>query len=320
MTDTYDNAVREIRIGDEQAGQRIDNFLLSRLKGVPRSRIYRIVRTGEVRVNRGRIKPDYRLRNGDVVRVPPVRMGEPAQRGVPGEGLRRLVESSILFEDRGFIILNKPSGVAVHGGSGVSFGVIEVLRALRPDAPFLELGHRLDRDTSGCLLVAKKRSALRQFHDRLREGGVEKTYLALVRGGWRGGTRRIDAPLHKNVLLSGERVVRVEEDGKEALSIFEPVAITALASLMRVRIITGRTHQVRVHAAWSGYPIAGDEKYGDAPFNRAMAERGLRRLFLHAAELRFTPSDGTTLAVSAPLEPALLQILEQLKANHGNGI
>lgn len=307
------SGVREVEVGEEGVGQRIDNFLLKILKGVPKSRIYRILRKGEVRVNRGRIKPEYRLKQGDLVRIPPIRVSEEKPPVVPGNRILRLLEQSILYEDKGLLILNKPSGLAVHGGSGVSFGVIEGLRALRPEARFLELAHRLDRDTSGCLVIAKKRSTLRAFHELLREGGMDKHYLALVMGRWQGGKRRVDAPLRKNTLKSGERVVKVSEDGKPSLSIFSPVSIYKDCSLMRVKLVTGRTHQVRVHAQYSGHPIAGDDKYGDAAFNRMMSERGLKRLFLHASELRFTLADSVTIHVEAPLEPELEQLLRKLE-------
>jgi len=309
------SGVREVEVGEEGVGQRIDNFLLKFLKGVPKSRIYRILRKGEVRVNRGRIKPEYRLKMGDRVRIPPIRVSEEKPPVVPGERILRLLEQSIIYEDKGLLILNKPSGLAVHGGSGVSFGVIEGLRALRPDARFLELAHRLDRDTSGCLVIAKKRSTLRAFHELLREGGMDKHYLALVMGCWLGGKRGIDAPLRKNTLKSGERLVRVSKDGKASLSIFSPVSIYKDCSLMRVKLVTGRTHQVRVHAQYSGHPIAGDDKYGDAAFNRRMAEQGLKRLFLHASELRFTLPDSVTIHVEAPLDPELDELLKKLEHN-----
>jgi len=313
MSQNPDTSVREIEVGEDGVGQRIDNFLLKTLKGVPKSRIYRILRKGEVRVNRGRIKPEYRLQMGDLVRIPPIRVSEAKVQVVPGDRILRLLEQNILYEDKGFLVLNKPSGLAVHGGSGVSFGVIEGLRALRPDARFLELAHRLDRDTSGCLVIAKKRSALRAFHELLRGGGMDKYYLALVQGRWQGGKRRVEAPLRKNVLKSGERVVRVSEDGKPSLSIFTPVAIYQDSSLIRVKLVTGRTHQVRVHAQFCGHPIAGDDKYGDATFNREMAKRGLKRLFLHAAELRFTLPESITIHVEAPLDGNLQTLLKALE-------
>jgi 23S rRNA pseudouridine955/2504/2580 synthase len=313
MSQNPTSAVREVEVGEEEVGQRIDNFLLKSLKGVPKSRIYRILRKGEVRVNRGRIKPEYRLKLGDLVRIPPVRVSEAKPAAIPGERILRLLEQSILYEDKGLLILNKPSGLAVHGGSGISFGVIEGLRALRPEARFLELAHRLDRDTSGCLVIAKKRSILRAFHQLLRDGGMDKHYLALLKGRWQGRKRRIDVPLRKNTLKSGERIVKVSEDGKPSLSIFSPVTIYKDCSLVRVKLVTGRTHQVRVHAQHCGHPIAGDDKYGDAAFNRLMAERGLKRLFLHASELRFTLPEGATIHVEAPLEPKLANLLRQLE-------
>lgn len=313
MSQKSESSVREIEVGEDGVGQRIDNFLLKTLKGVPKSRIYRILRKGEVRVNRGRIKPEYRLKIGDLVRIPPIRVSEPRESVPPGERIQKLIEQNILYEDKGLLVLNKPSGLAVHGGSGVSFGVIEALRALRPEARFLELAHRLDRDTSGCLVIAKKRSALRAFHELLRGNGMDKYYLTLVKGRWQGGKRRVEAPLRKNVLKSGERVVRVSEDGKPSLSIFTPVAIYKDCSLMRVKLVTGRTHQVRVHAQFCGHPIAGDDKYGDTAFNRQMAERGLKRLFLHAAQLHFTLPESATIHVEAPLENSLQALLKRLE-------
>jgi len=305
-----------IEIGPEQEGQRIDNFLTTYLKGVPKSFIYRVLRSGEVRVNKGRAKPTYRLKEGDTVRIPPMRRGEPQTAAAPGKKLVALLNESILYEDAGLLIINKPSGIAVHGGSGVSFGVIEILRAARPEAPFLELVHRLDRDTSGCLMIAKKRSALRHIHQLLREEGMEKRYQALIQGPWHGGERRVTAALRKNVLQSGERVVRVEAEGKQSQTLFRPLQRWPMATLVEAVPLTGRTHQIRVHAAHLGQPIAGDEKYGDAEFNRAMQEKGLRRLFLHAASLSFTAADGNRIAVSAPLDPALKKVLAAL----GNAI
>lgn len=314
MSQTDTQRARLIEIQPAQAGQRIDNFLLTQLKGVPKSRIYRILRKGEVRVNRGRIKPDYRLQAGDSIRIPPLRLTPKPAAPRPAEHILAEVEASILYEDKLFLILNKPSGLAVHGGSGLSYGLIEALRALRPDAPFLELGHRLDRETSGVLVIAKRRSALRAFHAQLREGGMEKRYLALVKGRWRGGERRVEAPLRKNQLSSGERIVRVSADGKPALTLFRPVTIYSSATLLEAELITGRTHQVRVHAAHCGHPIAGDEKYGDENFNRQMAALGLKRLFLHARSLAFIhPHSETTLRVEAPLPAQLDALLQQLE-------
>jgi 23S rRNA pseudouridine955/2504/2580 synthase len=306
-----------VEVDADRAGQRIDNFLLTFLKGVPKSRIYRLLRKGEVRVNKGRIKANYRLQAGDTVRIPPVRQAEATTTVHPGQKALAAIENSILVEEKGFLILNKPSGMAVHGGSGLSYGVIEALRVLRPEAPFLELVHRLDRDTSGCLIIAKKRSLLRELHALMRgeAGGMEKRYLALVKGRWKGGERRVDAPLLKNTLRSGERVVTVHAEGKRALSLFRPITIYDHASLVEVSLLTGRTHQIRVHAASIGHPIAGDEKYGDESFNREMKGLGLRRLFLHAQSLTFSVSAmEQPFQVTAPLGQELEAVLDKLAA------
>lgn len=316
MTTDQANAgtsVRWLQIGPEQAGQRIDNFLITLLKGVPKSRIYRIVRKGEVRVNKGRIKPEYRLQEGDEVRIPPVRVPDkPAVRRPPSEQIARL-ESSILFEDKGLIVFNKPSGLAVHGGSGLSFGAIELLRASRPDAPYLELVHRLDRDTSGCLIVAKKRSYLRHLHEQLRTGGVRKYYRALLCGHWSLGTKHVKAPLVKNTQASGERIVRVDEQGKSAHTLFKPIEMLKQASYMDIELFTGRTHQIRVHAAHCQHPVAGDNKYGNAECNRALKKLGLKRLFLHAYRLEFThPGSNKDMDIVAPLADDLSRVLDSL--------
>lgn len=319
QSDTPSNTpkARIVAIDATRAGQRIDNFLQTLLKGVPKSRVYRMLRTGEVRVNKGRIKANYRLQAGDAVRIPPVREAESPPPASPGSQVLQRIEQSILLEDKGLLILNKPSGLAVHGGSGLNYGAIEALRQMRPEAPYLELAHRLDRDTSGCLVIAKRRSVLRALHELLRGDGMDKRYLALVKGRWQGGERRVDAPLLKNTLRSGERVVRVSDEGKASLSLFRPVTVFADCSLVEVRLMTGRTHQIRVHAAAIGHPIAGDDKYGDAAFNKAMKVRGLQRLFLHARSLAFTLSNeetGKTLdyAVTAPLDAALQAVLDAL--------
>lgn len=295
-------------------GQRIDNFLLNILKGVPRSYIYRILRKGEVRVNKGRIKARYRLQAGDLVRIPPVRVAEKQAPGKPDKRTLERLEQAVLFEDKRLIVLNKTSGLAVHGGSGLNYGVIEALRVLRPDERQLELVHRLDRDTSGCLLIAKKRSALRRLHELLRDNRVDKRYLALVAGKWRQDKVDVNAPLLKNTLQGGERVVRVDPRGKEARTLFHVVERFADCTLVEAKLMTGRTHQIRVHAAHLGTPILGDEKYGDADASRAMKERGLKRLFLHARLLRFRiPDDKQDLVIKAPLEPALEKLLEDLE-------
>lgn len=304
--------VRILAVDTEDAGQRIDNFLLRHLKGVPRSLIYRILRRGEVRVNKGRIKPEYRVRAGDQVRIPPVRTGQPAP-GPGSGGAGGRLEDRIIYEDDRLLVVDKPAGMAVHGGSGLSFGVIEALRAARPEARFLELVHRLDRETSGCLLIAKRRSELRMLHALLRDDGMDKHYLALVRGRWTQGEQLIEAPLRKNQLRSGERVVTVDAVGKAADSRFRPLETYPEASLMEVELGTGRTHQIRVHGAHSGHPLAGDEKYGDVDFNRYMRGLGLRRLFLHAHSLGFSdPESGREIHVSTPLPSDLRAVLDRL--------
>ena len=310
--DQIPSRVEFVTVGPDQGGQRIDNFLLRHLKGVPKTLIYRILRKGEVRVNKGRIKPDYRVQAGDEIRIPPIRRSQEEKRP-PSERSVNSLSDRILYEDERIIIVNKPAGMAVHGGSGVSHGVIEAMRHWRQDLHYVELVHRLDRETSGCLILAKKRSALRQLHEMLREGEVEKRYLALVKGAWSLGNKRIDIALRKNVLRSGERMVNVSEDGKAAISHFHPVSVGKKASLMEIRIETGRTHQIRVHAAHLGYPIAGDEKYGEKEFNREMRELGLPRLFLHARSLAFTLAEPhKSIAVNAPLDNDLVQLLDKL--------
>lgn len=296
------------------AGQRIDNFLLRRLKGVPRSVIYRILRRGEVRVNARRIGPEYRLATGDRVRVPPVRTAAERPAPQPGPALATVLAGAVLYEDGRLLVVNKPAGLAVHGGSGLSFGVIEALRALRPGEHELELVHRLDRDTSGCLMIAKRRSLLRLLHSLQRDGRIEKRYLALLAGRWRRGTARVDVPLRKSVLQGGERMVRVAADGKDAVTEFRVVQRYGDSTLVEAGLVTGRTHQIRVHAAHLGTPILGDAKYGDAEANRRCRQLGLRRLFLHAAGLVVHwPGDETPLRVEAPLPPDLEDFLGRLE-------
>ena len=305
--------MRVVREGE--AGQRIDNFLFTALKGVPKSLIYRILRTGEVRVNKGRVKPPYRLQAGDVLRIPPLRLAEP---GVPQIiPTRRLDElrAVVLHEDADLLVLDKPSGWAVHGGSGVPYGIIEALRAARTDLPDLELVHRIDRETSGCLLLAKNRSTLLALHDMLRSGGIEKRYLALVKGQWPAKLRRVDVALQKNILQSGERMVAGGDEGKDSITDFSVRTLYKGASLMEARLLTGRTHQVRVHAQHVGHPLAGDPKYGDADFNKYMKKRGLKRLFLHAQSLRFQlPGNARMLNLRAPLPPDLQHVLDSMEA------
>lgn len=316
MTENVINAsVKMLEISDDEAGQRIDNYLLTKLKGVPKSLIYRIVRKGEVRVNKGRVKPEYKLQAGDIVRVPPVRVSEKTQAPISNK-LNKVasLENQIIFEDDCLLVLNKPSGIAVHGGSGLSFGVIEGLRALRPEARFLELVHRLDRDTSGILLVAKKRSALRNLHEQLRIKTVQKDYLALVRGQWQSHVKVIQAPLLKNELASGERIVKVSQDGKPSETRFSIEERYPNATLIKASPVTGRTHQIRVHTLHAGHPIAMDDKYGDKDFDTEMRLLGLNRLFLHAASIRFEhPKTGETLRLNAPLDDNMKAILKKLR-------
>jgi 23S rRNA pseudouridine955/2504/2580 synthase len=304
--------VRKILAGPAGDGQRLDNFLLRELKGVPRSRVYRLLRRGEVRVNGSRAKPEYRLAADDLVRLPPLRdapvTGETRAR-VP-DSLQSAVRDALVYEDERILAFNKPAGLAVHGGSGLSFGLIEALRALRPDEP-LELAHRLDRDTSGCLLIARTRAALREIHALLREGQVAKHYTALVAGRWQLGRKKIDAPVLTHARRGGERVVRVHAAGKQAVSVFSPREHHRdLATLMDVEIHTGRTHQIRVHAAFAGHPVAGDEKYGQREFNARMRDFGLRRMFLHSSSIAFRwGGSGARVEIEVPLPEDLSRVL-----------
>lgn len=294
-------------------GQRIDNFLLARLKGVPKTMIYRILRKGEVRVNKGRIKPDYRIKEGDIVRVPPMRMTQADEPAPLAKGLLERLEAAIVYEDKGLIVLNKPAGIAVHGGSGLNYGVIEAFRQMRPLCKEIELVHRLDRDTSGLLMIAKKRSMLRHLHEALRGDGVDKRYIALVRGRWPASRKQVDAPLQKSNVRSGERMVEVNPEGKEALTLFKVVRRFAdYATLVEASPITGRTHQIRVHALYAGHAIAGDTKYGDEGFSSEIREMGGKRLFLHASDLKFTLPDGEVLAVHADPDKQWQGVIEQL--------
>ena len=303
-------------VDEDQAGQRLDNFLMARLKGVPKSKIYNIIRKGEVRVNKGRSKPDYKILTGDEIRIPPVRVSEKEPAAKPSNVMTNLLDSSILFENDGLLVINKPPGLAVHGGSGVSLGLIETLRQMRPDARYLELIHRLDRDTSGCIMVAKKRSVLRHLQAALREkntSGITKVYHALVIGEWPQTCRRVDAPLLKVEVADDERVVRVHPDGKPSLTEFKVLQTFSNCSLVEARPITGRTHQIRVHAKHMGHSLIGDEKYGDDNFNKEMRGAGVKRLFLHAAELGFYLPDSTEKTiVKAPLAKDLAAAIKKL--------
>ena len=317
MDEAHRSPAHAITVDESASGQRIDNFLTAYLKGVPRTRIYRLLRRGEVRVNRGRVRQHYRLTPGDIVRIPPVRAAGPRPRTTPAETKQQIIERSILHEDDGLIVLNKPAGWAVHGGSGLDFGVIECLRAARPRARRLELAHRLDRDTSGCLLVAKNRGVLSSLHEALREERVRKGYLALVRGNFGGRRRRCEAPLLREQRRTGERIVRIHTGGKRSVTDFLPVEAGEAASLVMARPRTGRTHQIRVHAASLHAPLAGDEKYGDRVFNRFMRPHGLKRLFLHAASVAVPAGDGWA-EFEAPLPPDLAAVLASLGLGCGD--
>jgi 23S rRNA pseudouridine955/2504/2580 synthase len=314
ITDSPKSSIKFLIIDDNQHGQRIDNFLITRLKGLPKSHLYRVLRKGEVRVNKKRIKPEYRLQAGDVVRVPPLRLSTqtnaPAK---PSQNAQQLLTTRILYEDKNLLIINKPAGMAVHGGSGVSLGVIEILRAMRPQEKFLELVHRLDRGTSGCLILAKKASTLKELHELLRNGKVEKKYHALVKGHWPKHMRIVDAPLQKFQLRSGERMVNVDQTGKEAVTEFRVLQRFENSTLVEATLQTGRTHQIRVHALHIGHPIAGDDKYGDKEFNKEMRAFACKRLFLHAVSVNFTlPSSNQSIAINTELDETLKKCLEKL--------
>ncbi len=316
-TPTPSSGARIVRVSEDRAGQRLDNFLLGQLKGVPRSLVYKIVRSGQVRINGGRAKAERKLEAGDEVRIPPVRVESAQDDGrSPPKSMLAALEASIVFEDARLLAINKPSGVASHGGSGISFGVIETLRALRP-RDGLELVHRLDRDTSGLLVLAKKRSALSELQRLLREdhgSGIEKRYLALLAGRMPSGTMSVDAPLHVGLRQGGERHVQVNPAGKPSMSHFKLLERRGGQSYCEIRIDTGRTHQIRVHAQHIGHPVAGDDKYGDAVANKRLREQiGLKRLFLHASTLEFALDDGKTpYSLNAPLVPELLEVLDRL--------
>ena len=313
-------AARMVEVDEESAGQRLDNFLIRHLKGVPKTHVYRIIRSGEVRINKGRVSADTRVASGDLVRLPPVRLSdkvaEKAERPAPAR------EFPLLLEDEHLLAIDKPAGVAVHGGSGVSFGVIEQLRQARPQAKFLELVHRLDRETSGILLVAKKRSALTHLQDQFRERETGKTYLALVTGNWPASKKVIDLPLHKYLLPDGERRVRVstpeDPDGMRSVTLVRvrsqlparPLQGLPAMSLLEVTIKTGRTHQIRVHLASQGHAIVGDDKYGDFDLNKRLPKQGLKRMFLHAWRLQFGhPATGERITLHAELPPELAQFV-----------
>lgn len=305
--------VQYLTIEADFAGQRIDNFLVARLKSVPKTRIYRILRKGEVRINKKRVQPGYRLQAGDYLRLPPLRIDDRPPPEIPGRSLVATLSERILYEDKNLFIINKPSGIPVHGGSTVKTGIVEALRCMYPELPHLELAHRLDSDTSGCLVLAKKRSALREVHELLRSGKVHKVYWALTKGHWQESELRVDVSLQKNYLSNGERIVRVDKEGKTALTVFRPLETYKHATLVEATLHTGRTHQIRVHARYRGHHIAGDEKYGDREFNKEMRLAGLKRLFLHARSVSFVlPSTGEEIKVESMPDPDLLQCLEDI--------
>lgn len=308
-------AVRRERIDAEGAGQRVDNYLLRVCKGVPKSHVYRILRSGEVRVNGGRVDATYRLKDGDEVRIPPVRVAGPDARGAAPAGKAL----PVVFEDDAILVVDKPAGKAVHGGSGVSFGVIEQLRSQRPDARLLELAHRIDRETSGLLIVAKKRSALKALHDMMREGRIDKHYLTLVRGTWHNALQHVRLPLLKYLLPDGERRVRVSDEGKPSHSVVRKVEVLGGFTLLDVELMTGRTHQIRVHLSHLGFPLCGDDKYGDFALNKALEKRGLKRMFLHAASLSFEhPVSGERILLQSPLPEELQAFVEILEQKGGD--
>ena len=313
--DTSSQAARFLTITENEDGQRLDNYLLTKLKGAPRTLIYRIVRTGEVRVNKGRIKPEYRLQIGDIVRVPPLRLSEEAAPATPSPQLSQSLSDRILYQEHGIIAMNKPTGLAVHGGSGVAYGLIEALRAIYPTKDFLELVHRLDRDTSGLILVADKRSILRHLHEQLRDGKMHKVYVALLAGNLKGANHKVTAPLDKTNLASGERDVRVSRDGKAAETHFKVIERFENYTLVETKPLTGRTHQIRVHAQFLGHPILGDDKYCPNEKNKEAKDKyGLNRLFLHARDLTFKlPNEEAPVKLHCPLAPELTQVLETLR-------
>ncbi len=305
--------VQYLTVDVDDSGQRLDNFLMRSLKGVPKTRLYRALRKGEIRVNKGRVKADYRLVAGDSVRIPPLRQSAPGEVPAIPRYWAGLLQQRIVYEDGDLLVINKPSGLAVHGGSGLSFGLIEGLRQLRPDDRYLELVHRLDRDTSGLILIARRPAVLRELHRQLRDDEVDKRYLALVWGDWPRSRRLVDAPLEKNVLKSGERLVRVAREGRRAATEFAVLERFGKATLVEAKPITGRTHQIRVHAQLAGHPLLGDDKYGDERCESLCRELGLKRLFLHARSLRFALPGTGRLELQAALDKDLEIILDKLR-------
>lgn len=314
------HGVRRVTVDEDNDGQRLDNFLLAQLRGVPKSIIYRVIRKGEVRVNKGRVKPDTRLAAGDEVRIPPVTQKQKPEQVAPGTRVQGVMENAIVFENEQMLVVNKPAGIAVHGGSGLSFGLIEVLRSARPEARFMELVHRLDRDTSGLVMVAKKRSALRFLQDELRHKRIRKYYHALVAGDWSADIRKVEEPLLRYEMPNGERRVRVDDAGKDSLTLFRCLSSFDGYTLVEASPVTGRTHQIRVHALSAGHPIAGDDKYMDDGSLKAFRAAGGQRLMLHARCLEFTlPVSGEPMRLEASYDDAFQQVLDRLAARGNAG-
>lgn len=307
------SGVRYLLVDEDSSGQRLDNYLIRELKGVPKTRLYRALRKGEIRINKGRVRADYRLVAGDSVRIPPLRQPAPTEQAqVPRYWLEQLGQR-VVHEDGDLMVINKPSGLAVHGGSGLNYGLIECLRQLYPERRYLELVHRLDRDTSGLIMVASRPAVLRELHRQLREGEIDKRYLALVGGSWPRNRRLVDAPLQKNVLRSGERVVRVSREGKRALTEFAVLERLDGATLLEAKPITGRTHQIRVHAQQAGFPLLGDDKYSDESTEKQARSLGIRRLFLHAWRLSFALPGTGRIELQAELDDELENVLKRIR-------
>ena len=305
-----------VKVSGQYDGQRLDNFLIRILKNVPKSRIYNLIRKGEIRINKGRCKADSRLAMDDIIRIPPIRSIRNNENPVVSNSLKKYISENILFEDKDLLVFNKPSGLAVHGGSGISMGVIEAFRSLRKSDEYLELAHRIDKDTSGCLIIAKSRLALSKIGESLQSNQVKKTYVALVKGNWPKGKSKVNAPLKKNTLLSGERIVKVDKLGKRSVTNFEITEKYENTTLLKINLETGRTHQIRVHCQFSGMPIVGDEKYGDTVFNSTMKNFGVKRMFLHASKLKFKhPNQSFLIDVMSPLPDDLKITIDKLNAN-----
>ena len=310
---TVSSGVRHLTVDADSSGQRLDNYLMRELKGMPRTRLYRALRKGEVRVNKGRVKADYRLVAGDIVRIPPLRQPAPSEPATVPRYWSEQIKSRLVYEDGDLLVIDKPSGLAVHGGSGLNFGLIECLRQMYPENRYLELVHRLDRDTSGLILVARRPAVLRELHRQLREKHVDKRYLALVAGNWPRNCRVVEAPLEKNVLQSGERVVRVSREGKRSITEFSVIERLAGATLLEARPVTGRTHQIRVHAQHAGHPLCGDDKYMDDRTEHFTRQAGIKRLFLHAHRLSLSLPGTGRLELQADLDQELENILIKLR-------